>query len=233
MNLLAIDTSGRRGSVAVAQVHGADCRVLSQAALPASPRTAQTLLPAIRDQLATVDWSVSDLTAIAVTSGPGSFTGLRLGIVTAKTLAYASGAQLAAVPTLAALAAGRDAARRPVWAVLDAQRDEAFAARFTAEPNVAALPEVQLAAIDALAGLLQSGEALATPQATLAKIAERLPAGVEAIDGIDDGPSPAAVAQLGAALIAAGHTVDPLQLVPQYHRRSAAEEKAAASASQG
>ncbi|MCA9236837.1 MAG: tRNA (adenosine(37)-N6)-threonylcarbamoyltransferase complex dimerization subunit type 1 TsaB [Planctomycetales bacterium] len=230
MKLLAIETSGRRGSAALAEGTSAGIRPLAEVALPATPRTAQTLLPAIRQLLAEAGWQPGDLGGIAVTVGPGSFTGLRLGIVTAKTLAYATGAALVGVPTLAALAIGRQAQQRPVWAVLDAQRDEVFAARFLAEPNGdAADAEVLVAPFDEFVAQLQPGEAVVTPAA--AKFADRWPGGVQLLPGVDDGPPASAVAELGWQMLQAGQTVDPLQLVPRYHRRSAAEEKAVRSGS--
>ncbi|MBX3432537.1 MAG: tRNA (adenosine(37)-N6)-threonylcarbamoyltransferase complex dimerization subunit type 1 TsaB [Pirellulales bacterium] len=223
MKLLALDTSGRRGSLALAEIAADACWIVAEARLPAVPRAAQSLLPTLRQLLAEHAWIPDDVGVVAVTAGPGSFTGLRLGVTTAKTLAFATGAELAAVPTLAALAWGSHTDRRPVWGVLDAQRDEVFAARFTSDPGGEARDECQVLPIEAWLSLVEPGEAVATPAA--GKLADRLPAGVELV-ARDDGPTPTAVATLGGALWRAGRTVDPLQLVPWYHRRSAAEEKA-------
>ncbi len=226
MNLLSIDTSGRKGSLAAAIAAGDQVDVLREIKLPAAPRTAQTLLPTLRELLTGVGWKLGDLGVIAVTEGPGSFTGLRIGVTAAKTLAFATGAKLVAVSTLAALAVGRDALRRPRWAVLDAQRDEVFAARFVAEPTGGdANPPCHVLAIGQWLSRLALGEVVASPAAS--KLAPHLPSGVEVLANVDDGPNASQVATLGWILYQAGRTVDPLQLVPQYHRRTAAEEKAA------
>ena len=81
-----------------------DGRVIGQRVLPEKSRTAQALVPAIRSQFDAAGWKPTDVQLIAVTQGPGSFTGLRVGITTAKTFAYAVSAQVIGVNTLLALA---------------------------------------------------------------------------------------------------------------------------------
>jgi tRNA threonylcarbamoyladenosine biosynthesis protein TsaB len=89
----------------------------------------------------------ADVERIGVGTGPGSFTGLRIGVATARGLAQASGAELVGVGTLRALAAGADESRRPVLAVVDARRGEAFVAAWSGERELQAaraLPPDQL-----------------------------------------------------------------------------------------
>ena len=91
------------------------------------PRHARALLPAIEDVLAGGDWH--DVERVAVGVGPGTHTGLRIGVATARALAQARGLPVRAVSSLAALAAGADdEPERPRLAVIDAKRGEAFAA---------------------------------------------------------------------------------------------------------
>ena len=95
-------------------------------ALNAPPRHGAELLPAIDARMRAAELEWSDLDGIAVGTGPGTFTGLRIGIATARGLAQATGLPLRAVSSLAALAAGVDA--QVVVAVIDARRGEVFAA---------------------------------------------------------------------------------------------------------
>src|SRR5205823_153504 len=80
--------------------------------------------------LATANWLPKEVELVAVTVGPGSFTGLRIGVTTAKAFAYAIGAEVVGVNTLDALAAQALPSPSPLWAILDAQRQELFAAKF-------------------------------------------------------------------------------------------------------
>ncbi len=100
MRFLALETSTLSGSVALLR----DNQVLLQAALPGRPRVAQTLVPAVEGLLRHSGWPVADLQMIAVTVGPGSFTGLRVGVTTAKTLAYALQTPILGVDTLEVIA---------------------------------------------------------------------------------------------------------------------------------
>ena len=88
------------------------------------------LAPALQQLLAEADWSPKSVELVAVAVGPGSFTGLRIGVTTAKTFAYAVGAEVIGVNTLDALAAQAPPSAAPLWTMLDAQRQELFAAKF-------------------------------------------------------------------------------------------------------
>ncbi|MEJ7781825.1 MAG: tRNA (adenosine(37)-N6)-threonylcarbamoyltransferase complex dimerization subunit type 1 TsaB [Solirubrobacteraceae bacterium] len=92
------------------------------------PGHAAQLLPLCNALLERAGLRFADLDRVAVGLGPGTFTGLRIAIATARGLAHAGGAQLTGVPTLEVVAAGADAAA--VLAVLDARRGEAFAAGY-------------------------------------------------------------------------------------------------------
>src|SRR4051794_39815868 len=128
--ILAIETSGRFGSVAtlVGEANGATC--LRQIALPETQRTAQSLALALQEVLNAMGWAARDVNLVAVAIGPGSFTGLRIGVTTAKAFAYAAETEIVGVDTLEAIASQVPFAESPVWAILDAQRQELFAAKF-------------------------------------------------------------------------------------------------------
>ncbi|HZZ40364.1 MAG TPA: tRNA (adenosine(37)-N6)-threonylcarbamoyltransferase complex dimerization subunit type 1 TsaB [Acidobacteriaceae bacterium] len=120
MNLLAIDTCGALGSVALARLD-ADLAILGQTEIPGKTYSAQ-LVPAIRDLLTHHNITLPNLDAIVVTNGPGSFTGIRIGLSTAKGLAEAHSIPLLAVSRLAVLA---HKAQAPAGA-LDASRHEFY-----------------------------------------------------------------------------------------------------------
>ena len=100
MRILALETSSSSGSIAVME----DDRVLGESAFDPGQRTAQSFAPAVRRQLEAVDWLPRDIQLVAVALGPGSFTGLRIGVTAAKTLAYAVGAEVIGANTLKVIA---------------------------------------------------------------------------------------------------------------------------------
>jgi tRNA threonylcarbamoyladenosine biosynthesis protein TsaB len=95
---------------------------------PDRPRHAQTLLPLLEQALADAGGTWEDVERICVGTGPGGFTGLRLGIATARALAQARDVPLVGVSSLEALALGAESP--DVLAVIDARRGEVFAARY-------------------------------------------------------------------------------------------------------
>jgi tRNA threonylcarbamoyladenosine biosynthesis protein TsaB len=168
VTILAFDTATPATTVALALGDG---RVLARRHEPREgerPGHATQLLPLALALLeeAGVDWPVLERLAVGV--GPGTFTGLRIGVATARALAQAHAIPLVGISTLRSLAAGAAtpagvAARAPVLAVLDARRGEAFAAAWApgaaadaaAEPLLAAAalaPERLAEAIAALGG---------------------------------------------------------------------------------
>jgi tRNA threonylcarbamoyladenosine biosynthesis protein TsaB len=127
--ILALETSGRLGAVAVGTQDG----VLASTTLTASMRHAAELMPAIEKLLGEQGWPARTLTDVFVSIGPGSFTGLRVGVSIARTLAWSVGARIVAVPTLDALARNAtlaDPAPRHVAVLLDAKRQQVYAAAF-------------------------------------------------------------------------------------------------------
>ena len=100
MRILAIETSTARGSVALLRRD----ELVGEFVLAEDQRTAQSLFPAMAQLLAQAGWAPRTIDLVAVTSGPGSFTGLRIAVTAAKTFAYGCGASLVAVDTLQVLA---------------------------------------------------------------------------------------------------------------------------------
>ena len=127
MRLLAFDTA--TPATAVALLVGDDATELRHEPAPGErPGHASQLLPLAARLLDDAGLTFADLDQIAVGTGPGTFTGLRIGVATARALSQASGAALTGVSTLRALAAAEG--DHTVLAVLDARRGEAFAAAY-------------------------------------------------------------------------------------------------------
>jgi tRNA threonylcarbamoyladenosine biosynthesis protein TsaB len=124
MPVLILDTCANTFSVSVVTRE----RVLAEIAGGMGRTHAAKLLPAVSRALEYCNMALADMEAIAVTRGPGSFTGLRIGIATAKGLALAVQKPLVGISPLAALAASLPFCRRKVWAALDAKRGQVFAA---------------------------------------------------------------------------------------------------------
>lgn len=120
MRFLLIHTSGAEGSVAVAS----DASVVASELLPGRSAS-EHLVPAVRRLIEAAGWKLSDLTAIVVVDGPGSFTGVRVGLSAAKGLCEAAGVPLIAVSRLALLASAI-AGEGTLHAVLDAGRGEFY-----------------------------------------------------------------------------------------------------------
>jgi tRNA threonylcarbamoyladenosine biosynthesis protein TsaB len=126
VRILAFDTASRATAVALAAPRGAWAR-RDDPAPGERPAHATRLLPLVAEVMdeAGLDWGEID--RIAVGLGPGTFTGLRIGVATAKALGQATGAALVGISSLQALAVGAGPTEGPVLAVLDARRGEVYA----------------------------------------------------------------------------------------------------------
>jgi tRNA threonylcarbamoyladenosine biosynthesis protein TsaB len=223
--ILAIETSGRHGSIALLTGNSDRSEVLSEILLGGDERTAQILAPRIRTMLGDHNWSPTSVDLVAVAVGPGSFTGLRIGVTTAKTFAYAANTELLGVNTLEAIATQAPAADGRLWAVLDAQRQELFAATFAqSEAGLTTERETHIISVEAWLAALQPDDHVSGP--ALSRIGARLPAGVRAVSEDLWQPMARSLGRLAWTKYQAGLRDDLWQLVPQYYRSSAAEEKA-------
>ncbi len=221
MRILAIETIEMTGSVCTL----VDDRVLAERRLEAGQRSAQSLAPGIAAVLDGSGWLPSDVDLVAVATGPGSFTGLRIGVTTAKTLAYAIGCEAIGIHTFAAVAAQAPADVARVTTVLDAQRNELYVADFHRSPQDAMLGEETtriVRAADWLAGLT-AGTTVTGPG--LAKLLSRLPEGMRVVEASQWSPVAAAIGKLGWRAFSGGRRDPVFDLMPAYFRRTAAEEQ--------
>jgi tRNA threonylcarbamoyladenosine biosynthesis protein TsaB len=223
MNILALETSGLAGSVA-ALSHD---RVLAQLNLRAEAGSAQTLAPGIKAVLEAAGWRPADVRLVAVAVGPGSFTGLRVGVASAKAFAYAVGAEVLGIDTLEAIACRAPTGVGRLSVGMDAQRGEVVARLFVREASGWFLPDGPSRLLPLAAWL--AGLPPKTPVAgpVLNRFGERLPAGVAALEAEYWRPTASAVGRLADRDYAAGRRDDLWTLLPRYSRRSAAEEKQA------
>jgi tRNA threonylcarbamoyladenosine biosynthesis protein TsaB len=154
---LAFDTATRATAVALCGAAIGDLEARDDPAGGARPGHATRLMPLAVELLERAGMSWDAVDRIAVGVGPGTFTGLRIGIATARALARARGIPLVGVSTLRSLALGARGAEGSVLAVIDARRGEAFTAAWRAlkvlEPSGELLRE-RVVAPEALAALL-------------------------------------------------------------------------------
>jgi tRNA threonylcarbamoyladenosine biosynthesis protein TsaB len=222
MLLLAIDTSGKQGSIALARAEeragdANDVDVVEIAPLVGGTFSAQ-LIPQVSDLLASNGFVRSDVGAFAVASGPGSFTGLRIGLAAVKALAEVLGKPIAAVSLLEAcvFASG---AQGKVMAVLDAGRSEVYVGEYEIPAKTGLVPREHLLSRSEF--LVQArGWTLVTPDPALVEAAGAAGLSVTTLEPI----SAAAVARFGWRKIQCGVTVTPEQLEANYIRRTDAEK---------
>ena len=221
MRILAIETVGTTGSVAALD----DERVLAERGLDPRGRSAQTLVPGIAELLEHVGWRTGELELVAVASGPGSFTGLRIGVTTAKVLAYTIGCPVVGVHTLLAIAARVPRDVCAFAAVLDAQRGELFVADFRrlADGKLVGHLETRIERREAWLTRLSPGDVVSGPG--LAKLAETLPRGVVALKDTLELPTASAVGQVALESFRSRESTSAFDLLPVYYRAVAAEEQ--------
>ena len=221
---LALETSGRIGSVAL--THGAT--VLGEEQFPHGLQHAARIITVIDSLCRAHGATPGDLAEIYVSTGPGSFTGLRVGITVAKTLALARPVKLVAVPSLRVLAENAPAEAMNAIIVLDAKRGQTFTARFARQAG-GEWSEVEAAHLDTLAAMIARsprpvhlvGEGITYHAAAL----EPADAGVIVTDPETRRARAGAVAKLGWDMARQGRFADAMSLVPLYVRPPEAEEK--------
>jgi tRNA threonylcarbamoyladenosine biosynthesis protein TsaB len=120
--LLIIETSGQPGQVALA----AGSVIIEARTLDGSRRHAQDLAPAVRGLLKETGTAPGDIAAVLVSSGPGSYTGIRVGMISAKAFAYATGCKVLAISTFHAIAMQISPDCLPVEIIEDAQQGHVY-----------------------------------------------------------------------------------------------------------
>ncbi len=227
MKILAIDTALDDASAALWEGEGEPAAgSISEVVCSERAAASRDLLPAIDRLLTARGWSVADLDGVALTIGPGSFTGLRVGVSVVKGLASAHSVRVAAVGTLdaVALASGRSGR---VAALLDARRGEVYARVFQCDDQgVEPLGDETLATPETWAASLPVDGDLWCVGAGAARYADALQAalgtrGTVAHDMVMTAAS--AALRLGVRRLTGGRDTPVEELLPRYLRRSNAE----------
>jgi tRNA threonylcarbamoyladenosine biosynthesis protein TsaB len=225
MLILAVDTTTPGGSVALVR----DGRLIGEFNLESPSTHSARLLGSIDFLLGASGLDIHEVDAYAVAAGPGSFTGIRIGLSAVKSLAFASGKPVAAVSTLEALASKiAEAPVRLVCPVLDAKKGEIYAALF--EVKASRLVEIVPQGAydpDAFFARLPARRVTSFIGGGLALYGDKLRGYVRDIARFP-GRAPfiaAEVGRIGSRMIVEGGGVAAAGLEPIYFRKSQAEEK--------
>jgi tRNA threonylcarbamoyladenosine biosynthesis protein TsaB len=218
MLLLAADTSGKHGSIALARGDARSFEPLEVVPLAGGTFSAQ-LVPQIADLLSRHRFSKNDLDAFVVASGPGSFTGLRVGLAAIKGLAEVLRKPIAAVSLLEVLVVAGNL-EGSVVAALDAGRGEVYAGEYEAGGASARLERESLLNEEEFVALARGKLAVVvTPDKPALEWAHKH--GLQAL--LVEHPRSDALARIGLKKLLAGETVAPAELEANYIRRSDAE----------
>ncbi|MCA9184795.1 MAG: tRNA (adenosine(37)-N6)-threonylcarbamoyltransferase complex dimerization subunit type 1 TsaB [Pirellulaceae bacterium] len=227
--ILAWETTGRQASVAALSANvPLICRHT-----PPNQRTAQSLIPTVASILSELGWTPSSVDLLAICHGPGSFTGLRIGVTAVKTFAYAAGCQVIGLNTLEVLAyqwaVGTDLPDGTIiQSVMKSERQQLFVAsyRFESPGRICNCCETQMVSAEQWLASLTAVTHVTGP--ALEELRGHIDEAQGHITVAPNGlwfPQAVTVGQLGLQRHRSGDRHDPWQLVPHYYRRSSPEEK--------
>ena len=155
MKILGIDTSTMAANVAVLE----DDKLICEYTINTKKTHSQKLMPMIENMLKLSDLEIKDIDAIAICVGPGSFTGLRIGMATAKAMAHVNNIPLIGVNSLEILGTNMDLCNRKICSILDAQRNQVYMNKYILEDNkIKELEEISIKPIDELLEELSSSD---------------------------------------------------------------------------
>lgn len=216
MKILGVDTSTPIGSVAL--IDGE--RFVAEHTLSIVKAHSSRLMPAIDQILKWADLTVHDLDACAVGIGPGSFTGIRIGVGTIKSLCYALKKPIVGVSTLEAIAYNLRYTDKLICPILDARKDEVYGAVFRGGQNLLRESGDLCVPIEALLNRIDDvtifvGDGL---QRYAPAVQERFGDDVPLADPIFNVPRGASIARIGYAQLLNGQSDDYFSLTPNYVR---------------
>jgi tRNA threonylcarbamoyl adenosine modification protein YeaZ len=217
MLIVAVDTSGRKGSVALCRGDARRFEVLQLASLEHGTYSAQ-LMPLIADVLQQQQLGKTDIDGFVVVSGPGSFTGLRVGLATVKGLCDPLNKPLATVSMLEAIAAVYGKIGETVTTLLDAGRGEVYVGEYKAGDGSAERVRESIGQLAQLDDVLASRRRVFTPDARIAEIV-----GTRAAVQLTEPVLADLIGRIGLRKLLAGEETDLAAADVNYIRRSDAE----------
>ncbi len=219
MLTLAIETSAPIGSVALFD----STALLGEQSLELGSKHGQSLIPTIDKLLKLFGARARNLELVAVSIGPGSYTGLRVGVVCAKTLAYAANCQLVDVNTLEAIACNSPGNVTAVEVICDAQRGDLFAAKYARDSldHWIPLESIRQMPVPAWAEGVTSTDTLSG--SGLEKFGKLVEGRCRALSSEFWQPQADWIGRLGIDKLQAGQVADLWSVEPLYLRRSSAE----------
>lgn len=227
VNIVVIETSASCGEIAIAD----ETKIVDVRAIAAARKHARELAPLLKEMLGRAFWSPKSIGLVIVGIGPGSYTGLRVGVMAAKTLAYATGAEIVGVDSLANVAESAPCDCQLIAAIADAQQGLLYAGSFgRAVPEGAPIPlgSPQIVRGCDWIASRPAGTYLTGP--ALSRFRSAAPS--ECLCASEDASQPTAHAcwAIGMRLYKSGRRDDFWSIEPRYLRPSAAEEKRPAQA---
>ena len=223
MIVIGIDTSTPQTSVAI----GTENEILAKASVAGAARQ-ESVTPLLQELLRRSDLTLSQIGGVAVGIGPGLFTGLRVGVATAKTIAQVANVPVVGITSLDALAYATRYSPRCIAAVIDARHKEVFSAIYRAVPGgIMRERDYEVHAPDRLAAELQamSGEVLAVGNGAMLyrHVLEEIGSRIEFASSIAAHPEAAALVELAVPRLLREEHDRLFDVVPLYLRKSDAE----------
>ena len=219
--VLLLETSGSSGIVAL----GFGTTIVAHRVLEIAKRHVSDMAPAIAEMLKECGWEAKNLDAIATGIGPGSYTGLRIGLMSARTLAMMTGARLLGISTFEILAQHcLEVGHAKVEIIADAQQDKIYAQRFeNNNSNLISASELKIVSAAEWIANRDISFAIAGPGVT--KVQPLTQAKESMVVEQSGNINKESFLALALKKLFSHHSDDPLSLQPLYLRRSSAEEQ--------
>ncbi|MFC1918344.1 tRNA (adenosine(37)-N6)-threonylcarbamoyltransferase complex dimerization subunit type 1 TsaB, partial [Chloroflexota bacterium] len=222
MKILGIDTSGYANAVGITD----GGQILADAVFPARMDSLEKILANIDSTLKDAGLGLEDIEGIGVGLGPGSWTGIRVGVTVGKILAYSTGKPVAGIATLDALAFNAGHTKDAIYAIIDAgTRDTVYAARYQRQKDsIHRVGDYYVGAIQELPDIIKESGVIigAEAESYYAAMNRIIDASIK-LKAIAANPRGASVALLAAACLEKGKSDDPMTITPLYLKESTAK----------